>query len=208
MSLPSFQCSTATMRSIASGCGSGLDGADLMGAVRLAFGNARRSDRHDHFANFHDHVPGKHDHVSSKHDHVSCKHDHVPSELNHVRSKHGHVSCGHDHGCADMIMSAANTIMSRAATVMSDRNTVMFPADTIMSARNTIMFRADTVGNARTWLCFQRTWLCFLAKRAWIRRARMPICGVRVRTVRPQTGHGTARVCPSKHPDGFREALF
>ena len=24
----------------------------------------------------------------------------------------------------------------------------------------------------------------------------------------PQTGHNTAQVCPSKHPDGFREALF
>jgi len=24
----------------------------------------------------------------------------------------------------------------------------------------------------------------------------------------PQTGHNTAQVCPSKHPDGFREAVF
>ncbi|HTA65058.1 MAG TPA: hypothetical protein VK753_06100 [Xanthomonadaceae bacterium] len=25
---------------------------------------------------------------------------------------------------------------------------------------------------------------------------------------RPQTGHDTAQACPSKHPDGFREALI
>jgi hypothetical protein len=98
-------------------------------------------------------------------------------------------------------------VMSRTNAVMSARNTVMEFAGTIMSARKMIMSRADTTKSARTWLCFQETWLCFSAKRAWICAARVLDHGIKLRTVRPQTGHGTAQVCPSKHPDGFREAL-
>jgi hypothetical protein len=53
-----------------------------------------------------------------------------------------------------------------------------------------------------------RGWSSFYARNKAICAGNMTICSRTNAIRRPQTGHATAQVCPSKHPDGFREALY
>jgi hypothetical protein len=60
---------------------------------------------------------------------------------------------------------------------------------------------------ASTWECFVRNAdrMAFVSVR---RLARERCADLWLAHVGPQTGHELAQACPSKHPDGYREALF
>jgi len=163
-------------------------------------GNAGRPHRHDRPPDFHGYLPCKHGYVPSRHSCVSCSNSYPPSRHSYVRWNHNHVCSGYSCGCADTVVSAADTVVIPPATVMFAADTAVNPASTAMSARETVVVRADTVGNARARLCFHETQLCFLAGRASLGAAHASSDGSTASAAHRQLGHGTARVCPPRHP--------
>ena len=208
MSFPSFHCSPAKARPIASGCGSILDDAGSMAGRRIAFGNGRQAASHDHPAKIQRLLPCDLRLTRCGSRCVTSGSSLVASESRCVTSGRRLHSCGRSLHRADHVVSAADEACIRPGNACKAADKVCNPAKHALSARIEALVRADQACNARIRFGFQKRKSAFLAQKASSGAARMPCRRSRVWTARPQTGHDTAQVCPSKHPDGFREALF
>jgi len=108
---------------------------------------------------------------------------------------------------ADPVASRADPADCRADEVGARADEVASRADPVDCRADAVGSAADPVGSARIRLHPQRRQLPFQQIKLSFDAVRVPRGAHRPQTARPQTVTRPAQVCPSKHPDGYIEAL-
>jgi putative membrane protein len=139
----------------------------------------------------------------------------IPSGPSYIASTSSFSPSGSSFLRAPEVASGADQVTSRAEEVESRADQVDCRADEVESRADQVDCRADEVASRADQVCAacmqfhpQRTKFPFQQMKLSLEAVRVPRGARRAQTKRPQTVTRGAQVCPSKHPDGYIEALL
>jgi len=160
-------------------------------------------------------IPSESSFIPSESSFIASGSSFIPSGSSFIASGSSFIPSGSSFLRAPEVASAADQVASRADQVEAGADQVSCRADEVESRADQVDCRADEVASAAdqvcaAWIKFhpQRRKFPFQQIKPSLEAVRVPCGACTTQTKRPQTVTRGAQVCPSKHPDGYIEALL